>query len=151
MFKHRFALAVIAAVVFVTTTVIAASPASASPWWAITKIYFDSPGPDTGSNTSVNAEYVIIKNASTVTHALTGYVLSDASSHHYTFGLYSLTPGAVVYVHTGQGTNSAHVRYWGLGWYVWNNAGDRATLRTSTGAFAASCSYTAANDPAKYC
>ena len=151
MIKKRFIATAAVALVVAASTVVSAPPAAATPWWSITKIYFDSPGRDTGSNTSVNAEYVIIRNNTTVTHALTGYVLSDASSHRYTFGSYSLTPGAVVYVHTGKGTNSPHVRYWGLGYYIWNNTGDRATLRTGTGSFAASCSYTAANDPVKYC
>ena len=36
-------------------------PPPASAAIRITKIYFDSPGADTGSNTSLNAEYVVIK------------------------------------------------------------------------------------------
>jgi hypothetical protein len=36
-----------------------------------------------------------------------------------------------VTVHTGNGHNRPGQRYWGQGWYVWNNDGDRATLRTN--------------------
>jgi hypothetical protein len=46
----------------------------------ITKIYFDSPGDDTGSNTSLNAEYVVIKNTGTTRKALTGWTLRDAQA-----------------------------------------------------------------------
>jgi hypothetical protein len=51
-------------------TLALASPASAAI--RITKIYFDSPGADTGSNTSLNAEYVVIKNTGTTRKTLTG-------------------------------------------------------------------------------
>jgi hypothetical protein len=29
----------------------------------------------------------------------------------------------VVKIHTGKGANSQTDRYWGRGWYVWNNTG----------------------------
>jgi len=56
----------------------------------ITKIYFDSPGDDTGSNTSLNAEYVVIKNTGTTRKALTGWTLRDASRHVYKFPIFRL-------------------------------------------------------------
>ena len=40
-----------------------AVPAQAAPATVyIYKVYFDSPGSDTGSNSSLNAEYVVIRN-----------------------------------------------------------------------------------------
>jgi hypothetical protein len=38
-----------------------------------------------------------------------------------------------VTVHTGKGHDRPGQRYWGQGWYVWNNDGDKATLRNKVG------------------
>jgi Pentapeptide repeats (8 copies) len=47
-----------------------ATPAQAAPATVyIYKVYFDSPGSDRGSNTSLNAEYVVIKNDDDVSHS----------------------------------------------------------------------------------
>jgi hypothetical protein len=68
-----------------------ASPASAAI--KITKIYCDSPGADTGTNKSLNAEYVVIKNTGTTRKALTGWTLRDASKHVYKFPTFRLGAG----------------------------------------------------------
>ena len=81
-----------------------AAPASAAI--RITKIYFDSPGADTGSNTSLNAEYVVIKNTGTTRKTLTGWTLRDASRHIYKFPTFRLGAGKSVKVHTGKGANT---------------------------------------------
>jgi hypothetical protein len=47
------------------------------------KIYYDSPGSDTGSNASLNAEYVTIKNSSSKARSLTGYTVRDKANHLY--------------------------------------------------------------------
>jgi hypothetical protein len=41
------------------------TPAQALGAVKIHKIYFDSPGADNGSNTSLNAEYIVIRNTGT--------------------------------------------------------------------------------------
>jgi hypothetical protein len=46
-----------------------------------------------------------------------------------------------VTIHTGKGTNTQTNRYWGLGGYVWNNDGDRATLKDNNGNVIDRCSY----------
>jgi hypothetical protein len=128
------------------------APASASgSYFVVAKIYFDSPGSDTGSNTSVNGEYFVIKNISSTSHVLTGWTVTDRQSHRYKFGSATLAPGTIVYVHTGMGTNGGRTRYWGLGYYVWNNDGDTASLRGPGGTVQDVCSYTAAQDPVTYC
>ena len=110
----------------------------------ITKIYFDSPGADTGSNTSLNAEYVVIKNTGTTRKALTGWTLRDASHHVYKFPTFRLGAGKSVKVHTGKGANTLGNLYWRSSSYIWNNDGDTATLKRSNGTVASRCSYTGA-------
>jgi hypothetical protein len=66
--------------------------------------------------------------------------------------LRDLTLGAKKYVtiHTGSGINSSTHRYWGSRAYIWNNTGDAAYLRTSSGAAADSCSW-GSSGSSKYC
>jgi len=45
------------------------------------------------------------------------------------FPSFKLGAGKSVRLHTGQGTNSSTDLYWGKGWYVWNNTGDKAIIR----------------------
>ncbi len=114
-------------------------------------IYYDSPGPDTGSNASLNAEYVTIKNVGTTTRNLTHWTLRDGQRHIYTFGTFYLGAGKRVRIHTGKGTNTSANRYWGRGWYVWNNTGDRASLRNAAGTQRDSCSWNRRGPGYKYC
>ena len=59
-------------------------------------------------------------------------------------------PDAYVSIRTGKSTNGRANLYWRCGWYVWNNTGDRAVLRTSTGALYDYCNY-GGGDVAKDC
>jgi hypothetical protein len=109
------------------------SPAQAVSTVRISGVQYDSPGSDTGSNFSLNAEWVRITNYSSSRKSLSGWSLRDTSNHVYRFGTFSLGAGKSVRIHTGSGSNSSTDRYWGSGWYVWNNSGDRATLKNSAG------------------
>ena len=104
-------------------------------------MYYDSPGSDTGSNTSINGEYFTLKNVGTTSKTITGWTVNDAANHVYKFGTFTLGAGKSVTVHTGKGTNTTTTRYWGLAWYVWNNGGDRATLKTSAGTVMDACAW----------
>jgi len=44
-------------------------------------------------------------------------------------------------VHTGSGTNSRTDLYWRQNGYVWNNTGDKATLKNSAGVVVDTCSW----------
>ncbi|HEY3002648.1 MAG TPA: lamin tail domain-containing protein [Kribbellaceae bacterium] len=94
------------------------------------RFQYDSPGSDTGSNTSLNAEYVQLKNVTTRTFNLYGYTVT---------------------VHTGRGTNTSYHRYWGSSWYIWNNTGDKAYLRTPSGTLVDYCAWTSIGAGYKYC
>ncbi|WP_405581173.1 lamin tail domain-containing protein [Streptomyces sp. NBC_01190] len=114
------------------------------------KIYYDSPGVDRRSNASLDAEYVQIANTTAKAVSLKGWTLTDASSHTYTFGTYSLGAHKTVTVHTGKGTNTAAHRYQGRAAYVWNNDKDKAALRRP-GATVDTCSYNSTKVDYKMC
>jgi hypothetical protein len=125
----------LAAVPLVIAAVLVSAPTAqaATPPIRITKIYYDSPGSDGGSNTSLNAEYVRITNTTSTNRSLTGWTLKDKAGYTYTFGTFTLKAKASVYIHTGKGTTTTTHRYWRRTWYVWNNTGDTAYLRDSKG------------------
>ncbi len=117
------------------------APAHAVPVLKVSKVYYDSPGSDTGSNTSLNGEYVVIKNTTGTARYLTSWTVTDASSHTYTFGTYRLAAYATVKVHTGAGTNTSTDRYQNRRAYVWNNTSDTAYLRNPSGTLIHKCAY----------
>jgi Lamin Tail Domain len=115
--------------------------ATASAGIRITKIYFDSPGSDTGSNSSLNAEWIRLKNTGSTKKALTGWTVRDTSGHVYTFGTFKLGAGKSVTIHSGKGSNTSSDRYWRSDGYIWNNDGDRAKLKNKAGNVIDTCSY----------
>ena len=110
----------------------------------ITSISFDSPGSDLGSNSSLNAEWVRLKNTGSKGKFLTGWTIRDTSSHVYKFGSFKLGAGKSVTIHTGRGSNTASNRYQRSGWYIWNNDGDTAKLKNKAGNVIDTCSYSGA-------
>jgi hypothetical protein len=60
---------------------------------------------------------------------LDGWTLSDRAGHTYTFQGLRLDGRSTVRVHTGIGRDTHHDVYQDRRAYVWNNDGDRATLR----------------------
>jgi hypothetical protein len=107
----------------------------------IREIFYNSPGSDSGSNASLNGEWVELHNRSSQPVHLTGWTLRDASHHVYTFGNFILRAHKSVRVHTGRGHNTGFNVFQRRGAYVWNNDGDRAILRKVGGIFRDSCSY----------
>lgn len=148
-----------------------AGPASAAI--RIKKISFDPAGADSGTRRHLNKEWILIKNTGDKVRRLDGWKVHDRDRDHtYIFGDTSqgddvftdihLEPGGYIRLHSGQGqdsaTGSAHGDipthydfYWDLENYVWNNRGDRATLRKPAGEVADRCAYTASADSPKFC
>ncbi len=123
-----------------------AAPAqAATPAVLISKVYYNSPGSDTRSNSSLNAEWVRLTNKKSYTINLKNWTLRDRSGHVYRFTTnHYLLSGHNVYVHTGRGTNGKPAygdRYWASGNYVWNNTGDTAYLRNGSGSLIDTCSW----------
>lgn len=110
------------------------TPAEAAGGITLTKVYVNSPGKDTGSNKSLNAEYVKIKNTGSKGKSLKGWTIRDESQHVYTFGTFTLGAGKTVTVRSGKGSGTGGTRYWQKSWYVWNNSGgDSVRLRNASG------------------
>jgi len=133
------------------TVLLTPSPAEAASSLRIYRIYYDSPGTDTRSNTSLNAEYVQIKNYSTSTKYLTGWTVRDNTGYTYKFPSTAVAAGKTVVLHTGKGTNYGAHRYWQRASYVWNNDTDKATLKNSAGTIMHTCSYSSTASDYKYC
>lgn len=117
----------------------------------ITFISYDSPGADTGSNYSVNQEYVTISNTSGDRISVAGWHLYDYQNHAYTLPPISLAGHSKIRIHTGIGTNANVDKYWGLGYYVWNNNGDRARLRDNKNGLVSECSWSSDGRGYKAC
>lgn len=117
----------------------------------ITRASYDSPGSDTGGNASLNAEWIAVKNSGSRARQLHGWTLRDTAGHVYRFPRYKLRPGRTVKVHTGDGSNSRRHLYWGQGWYVWNNDGDRATIRNRNGNLIDRCTWNGDEGGVKFC
>jgi hypothetical protein len=127
------------------------APASAAYCVSIYRIYYNSPGTDTGSNTSLNGEWIQLHNKCSTARSLTNAKIKDYVGHTYTFGSYALGGGKYVKVHTGKGTNTTTDRYQGRSWYVWNNDKDTAYLYNSSGTRLDTCSYNNRYASSIYC
>ncbi|MEU5684610.1 lamin tail domain-containing protein [Streptomyces venezuelae] len=130
-----------------SVSLLAASPASAATarhqgGLHLGTIQYDSPGRDSRSNSSLNAEWVNIHNSGRSAVQLKGYKLKDDTGYTYTFGSYNIGAGKTVKVRTGKGSNASGVRYWGRTNYVWNNTGDKARLIKPSGSQLDSCKWT---------
>ena len=66
---------------------------------------FDSPGSDRGSNSSLNAEYVVIRIGDNVSHSVSGWMVRDAAGHVYKLRSLRLGAGKQAIIHTGDGTS----------------------------------------------
>ncbi|OFE18015.1 hypothetical protein BA895_12760 [Humibacillus sp. DSM 29435] len=132
-------------------TFAASSEAATTPAVKISYVYFDSPGSDKGSNTSLNAEYVRITNTTGTARNLKGFTLRDRSNHVYTFPTFTLKARATVTVHSGKGTATSAHRYYNTSGYVWNNTGDTAYLRDSRGVNVHTCTWTTSKTGTKTC
>jgi hypothetical protein len=148
--RLRAALPALAGAALLTGTLLS-TPAQAAGGVRIHQVWYDSPGKDTRSNSSLNAEWVQIRNTGGTAVSLTGWVLKDASDHRYVFRSVSIGAGKYMKIHTGRGTDTATDKYQGRRAYVWNNDRDTATLTRSNGAKVSSCSWTKPGAGHTYC
>jgi len=73
------------------------------------------------------SESVVIQNNGESGLLLSGWTLKDSQGTTYTFPQLTLYLGGTVQIHTGPGTDSAAVIYWGLSAPVWES-GELAAL-----------------------
>lgn len=124
------------------------SAAEASAAIRFKEIQYESPGPDDGSNESLNAEFVVIKNTGSRAKRMGGWKLVDKRTAAqggdvvYRFPTFRLRPGRTVKVHTGTGSNTRRDLYWGRSTYVWGDDSDTAYLYNRAGRLKDRCAYT---------
>jgi P pilus assembly chaperone PapD len=149
---RRLAMLTVTALVAGTSSLVASTPADAAPVLQFTRIQYDSPGRDTGSNRSLNGEYVQLRNGTRRTVNLYRWYVRSARGDTYRFtSNFYLTPGRTVTIRTGRGDNTDTTRYWGRTLHVWNNTRDTAYLRSPSGALMHSCRWTSMGRGYKYC
>jgi hypothetical protein len=105
-----------------------AAPQPQPPQVTITNVVFDPPGDD------LAGEYVLLRNLGQGAAPLTSWTLRDEAGAIYTFPTFTLAAGAEVRVWVKAGTDDGANLYWGRTQPVWNNTGDTATLRDTSGA-----------------
>jgi len=132
------------------------SPAQAAlPVFYFSRIQYDSPGSDTRSAASLNAEWFKLTNSTTRPQQLRNFSVKDAAGKTYKFAVSTVVaPKSSIVVHTGRGSSGAPNswdRYWGSGNYIWNNPGDTAKLYTPSGAVLDSCKWTRVSPGATNC
>ncbi|MET8454476.1 lamin tail domain-containing protein [Streptomyces sp. NPDC005209] len=148
--RIRTALPALAGAALLTGTVLS-TPAEAAGGVTIYHVWFDSPGSDNRSNTSLNGEWVQIRNTSRSAISVNGWILKDASNHKYVFPNVKIGAGKYMRIRTGKGTDTASNKYQNRRAYVWNNTSDTATLTKASGAKVDSCSWTTRDPSDKYC
>ncbi|MFJ8139793.1 lamin tail domain-containing protein [Streptomyces sp. NPDC096013] len=95
----------------------------------ISRVQYDSPGPEDRSNRSLNNEWVELTNHTRTAVNLDGWKLSNKDGETYTFHHYRLGGHATVRIHTGVGRDTDSDLYQDRRHYVWDNRADTATLR----------------------
>ncbi|MFJ6659493.1 lamin tail domain-containing protein [Streptomyces sp. NPDC091377] len=135
----------------VLTGTLLSSPAQAAGGVVIHRVWFDSPGSDNRSNSSLNAEWVQIKNTGRSAISLKGWVLKDKSNHKYVFANVKIGAGKTMKIRTGSGGDTAANKYQDRRAYVWNNTSDTATLTKSNGSKVDTCSWTTRDPSDKKC
>jgi hypothetical protein len=158
--RLRISVAAAAGAAVLGTVAVALPAEAATPNLQFHLIQFDSPSnPDTNANSSVNGEFVRIYNNSTFSARLDRFTIKDANGYTYTFPSHVIGAKKTVYVHTGKGTNGrkpdgtldSSRLYQGRGWHIWNNPGDTATLRSSSGRVYDTCKWTSRGTGATNC
>ncbi|MEV4946953.1 lamin tail domain-containing protein [Streptomyces sp. NPDC053755] len=99
----------------------------------ISRVQADSPGRESRSNRSLNAEWVEITNTTRHAVNLRGWTLRDEDGNRYRFGDFRLAGRATVRIHTGEGRDSRTDLFQDRGDYIWDNRSDKATLRDDRG------------------
>lgn len=76
---------------------------------------------------TLNAEWVVVRNAGTDSLSLSGWQLRDADRNVFTFPNLTLNSGGAVQIHTIAGTNTVIDLYWGETEPIWQS-GEQAEL-----------------------
>jgi hypothetical protein len=80
---------------------------------------------------TLNAEWVIVRNAGGESLSLAGWKLKDSNRNTFTFPNLTLNTGGAVQIHTIAGTNTVIDLYWGLNDPVWESSEEAQLLDPS--------------------
>jgi hypothetical protein len=81
---------------------------------------------------TLNAEWVVVRNAGTESLSLAGWQLKDSDRNVFTFPNLTLNSGGAVQIHSISGTNTVIDLYWGETEPVWQS-GEEAQLLDPSG------------------
>ncbi|MFB7780615.1 lamin tail domain-containing protein [Streptomyces bauhiniae] len=113
----------------------------------ISRVQYDSPGWDNGSNRSLNNEWVEVTNNSRHRVNLDGWRLTeDRRGVTYTFSDFTLGGHETVRIHTGIGRDTYRDLFQDRRNYVWDNRRDTATLRNDERRFVDSVTWGGRDD-----
>jgi len=93
--------------------------------------HYDASGDDAAN---LNDEYFALQNTGEETVDLSGWTVENERGVTYQVpqGI-TLSPNAVLYIHSGNGSNSSSILYWQASEPVWSNNKDIAVLRNAEG------------------
>jgi len=107
------------------------TPSSSEHDLVVSHIHADAAGND---HENLNDEYIAFRNDGDHTLDLTGWTVTDAADHTYSFpDGFTLEPGAMVTLYTGSGSDTDSELYWGSNRAVWNNGGDTIIVKDNNG------------------
>ena len=125
----------------VVVAVVLALTSASSAAIRISRIRYNEPGAETGTNTHLNHEYIVVKNTGSRRVILTHWrIVEGRFGSVYSFPAFRLGAGASVTIHTGMGNDGRADLYWNHN-YVWHNGRDTALLRNADGAWVDNCRY----------
>lgn len=118
----------------------------------IHKIRYDPPGADYRTKRQLRAEYIVVKNTGKG-QASRGLGYQGHSRTQVHVPQVSDRPWRLRQDPHREGRNVKGDLYWGSGNFVWNNDGDKASLRKQSGRTVDTCGYRggASPNPPKYC
>ena len=85
--------------------------------------------PDGSDRDNMNGENMTFHNEGNETINLTGWIIQDRAGHSYEFLEYIVEPEVGFTIYCGNGEDNQTEVYWGSNSPIWNNDGDRMTLR----------------------
>jgi endonuclease/exonuclease/phosphatase family metal-dependent hydrolase len=89
----------------------------------------------------IDAEFVLLNNLTSEAINMTGWKLYDRANHQFIFPSFTLAPNEQVKVWTKSGLNDMQNLFWNHRRSIWNNQGDRATLKDNAGDIVSTYSY----------
>ncbi len=104
---------------------------------------FDCKGSSKGkpSERTPEEEHICFTNREAYAVDMTGWTVTDAVNHRYTFPRFHLQAGASVKLYSDRGADTETDLYWGTEGNIWNDKGDTAYLRNATGVLVDEYSY----------